>query len=107
MLLELQIPTPSGAVLKRVASLIESAVENRERYSVAVRKTRNIIDELADVNAASALYGERRARCIVQESKSLETLGAWHYASTGGALQYLARTWAGRLQDVVKPNGCL
>jgi len=105
MLFDLPVPTPSASVLAKVAALIETAVVSRERYWETIRKTRGVMDALPDIKAANALFGERRARCMAQPPKGLDTLAAWHYASTGGALQYLSGKWHSRLSDVVTPEG--
>lgn len=105
MLLDLPVPTPSATVLTRVAGLIKTAVTNREQYWETVRETRKVMDALPDVKAANALFGERGARCMAQPAKGLDALAAWHYASTGGALQYLSGKWRSRLSDMVRPEG--
>jgi type I restriction enzyme S subunit len=104
ILAELPIPIPDDSVKKQVADLIRTTVEERERYFSELHATRRFVEQLPDVVEARAMCEERRARCLVHEG-SLRTLQAWSYASTGGALEFLQKRWAGRLGDVLEPQG--
>jgi type I restriction enzyme S subunit len=53
---------------------------------------------------ALAMAGERKARVVAWDGP-LSTLMGWTYASHGGALAYLQRSWGRRLGDSISEDG--
>jgi hypothetical protein len=104
LLANLPVPLPSDRTLKRISALVRRAVIQRERFLHELTAARSILEDLPEMVQARSMCVERRARCIIWE-KSLTTLSAWNYASTGGALAYLQRKWSGRLKDAIFSDG--
>jgi hypothetical protein len=104
LLRNLPIPYASDSVTKRVADLVRKCVESREIYQVEMNLARRVVENLPEYGDALDMCNERIARTLVWRGE-LATLGAWNYASTGGALEYLQQRWSGRLRDVIEPDG--
>ncbi|MGI9067085.1 MAG: hypothetical protein ACR2HX_11875 [Pyrinomonadaceae bacterium] len=104
MLSDLPIPFAPNEVVVRVAKLVEATVLNREIYTEAIRKARSAIEAIPEVQAATEMQAQRKARCLAYEGKFM-TLAAWNYVAAGGALQHLQKKWSGRLRDFVLPDG--
>lgn len=104
LLSELPIPLPAPDVVMRVAELIRSAVEERERFARALSAARSIVEDLPEMKEARAMCADRRARCAVWSGK-LSSLAAWSVASAGDALAYLRQRWEATLRDLVIDNG--
>jgi len=104
LLAELPVPLPADSTIARVASLVRTAVEQRERYATSLKAARAVIEELPEMQEAHAMCSDRRARCV-KWSGDLPTIGAWNYASTGGALALLRKKWSGRIAEIILEGG--
>ena len=104
LLAELPVPVPDPAVLRRVAALVRTTVAQRERYATSLKAARAVLEKRPEVQAAHTMCARRRARCI-SWTGDLPTMGAWNFASTGGALGLLSATWKGRVADLVQKDG--
>jgi hypothetical protein len=104
LLAALPIPRAPEHLVEHIAVLIRSSVENREKYATEMRKARQVIEDVRGYREALGMCHERVARSLIW-SGDLSTMGAWNYASTGGALSYLQREWSTRLADVIEPEG--
>lgn len=104
LLADFPIPIPDDETQERIAALIRTTVEARERYLTKLRAARKVVEDLSEMQEALGMCGERKARCITWD-RALPTLSAWTFASTGGALGYLKTRWSGRLGDVLEENG--
>jgi len=76
MLSDLPIPFAPEEVVDRVARLIETAVLSREAYADAVCAARAVIEALPEVQTATEMCGQRKARCLAYEGKSFMTIAA-------------------------------
>lgn len=104
ILSNLQIPLGDEETEARVATLIRTAVRERERYLKELLAARRPIEELPEMIEARGMCEERKARCVVWDA-AMPTLTGWTYASTGGALGYLQKRWSARLGDVLEADG--
>jgi hypothetical protein len=100
----LPIPIGPTRVVEHVAELVRATVHDRELYAEEMKLARKPIEDLPEYREALAMCTNQVARCLIWTER-LTTLSAWNYASTGGALAYLRRQWAGRLEDAVEPEG--
>jgi hypothetical protein len=100
----LPVPRADDGVVRRIAELVRRCVEQRERYLSELQGARRVIEELPHMLTALAMCGERSRRCTSWDGR-LPTLCAWNFASTGGALALLERSWSGRLRDALQVGG--
>ncbi|NLS90945.1 MAG: restriction endonuclease subunit S [Planctomycetaceae bacterium] len=104
VLQDMAIPDPHDDMKAEIAGQIRKAVRARERYIDCLNAARRPLEEMCEMRDAHDMCGEVRPKCLLWDGK-LPTIGAWAYASTGGALGYLKRKWNCRLADVIQPNG--
>lgn len=100
LMAEIPIPLPKSDVQQRVSKHVRRCVEQREQYLREVQLARQIIDSLPEMQQATAMCEQRKARATMW-SGPLPTLNALNYASAGEALPYLIRKWRPRLGDLV------
>ncbi len=103
LLSRVPVPMPGVERVERVARLLRSAVDHRERYADELAKARDVVNLLPVVREASRLSKQQQK--TVLWSGELPTLRAWNYASMGSALELLRRQWSGRLADAVQEDG--
>jgi len=104
LLADLPVPCGSDTAIDRVATCMRTAVENRELYAEEMKRARQIIENVPGYSEALSMCAVRVARVLVWHEE-LTTLGAWNYASTGGALRFLRQRWKQRLRDLIEPGG--
>lgn len=100
----LPIPHAPRETVASVARLVRHAAHSRERFYNDLQHARSIVASVPEARAAAELCAGR-ARRVVSWSGPFPTLSAWTYASTGGALDLLRRSWTGRVGDVVRAGG--
>jgi type I restriction enzyme S subunit len=101
---DIPVPIPDRATMARVAGLIRSVVDHREKFLESLKVARALVSTLPDVAEALELCGTRERRTQLWDGP-LPTLCAWNAISSGGALDYLSKKWHTRLGDVVQPDG--
>lgn len=104
LLAALPIPLPSDETIERISDLIKIVIAQRGRFLSNLNAARSVVEALPEMQEASSMCDERRARCLVWD-QDLATLSAWNYASTGKALSYLQSKWPERLEDALLPDG--
>lgn len=105
LLSEIPIPIPSDSeILSRVAALVRTCVEQRERYLLELQAARRVIEGLPEMCDAHSICSERKSR-VAMWSGPLPTLNALNYASAGEALPFLLRKWNARVRDLVPSDG--
>lgn len=104
VLAELPVPHVDDKTRARVAHLVRRTVEMRETYLRELRAARSVVESLPEMIEAKLMCAERKARSVAWSGR-MPTLGAWNFASPGGALAFLERKWSGRLGDVLADKG--
>ncbi|MBZ5713937.1 hypothetical protein [Nannocystis pusilla] len=104
LLQSLPVPVAPLSTIKRVAGLIRRCSSLRETFFQRLLLARAKIERLPDMQEATLMCGERSRRTIEWRGP-FPSLCAWTFASTGGALRFLADRWEGRLRDFAEPNG--
>lgn len=101
---DIPVPIPDKATMDRVAALVRSVVQLRERFLTSVNAARSLVNALPDVAEAHELCMARR-RSSVMWSGPLPSLCAWNFAAGGGAVALLQERWRTRLRDILPRNG--
>ncbi|NOK18303.1 hypothetical protein [Corallococcus carmarthensis] len=104
LLTSLPVPAAPKKIMQTVAELVRTSSKGRETYLSRLLSARSIVDSLPEMREAHELCFDRRSRTLMWAGP-FPTLSAWTFASTAGALAHLRKRWAGRLADVVEPNG--
>jgi hypothetical protein len=104
LLQSLPVPVAPPAVIARVAGLVRRCTAGRERFHRELLLGRAIVNGLPEMAAATKMCAER-ARRTIEWQGPFPSLCAWTFASTGRALAYLRKQWAGRLADYVEKDG--
>jgi hypothetical protein len=104
LLATIPVPAAPANVVARVAALVRRCSVGRERFLRDLREARAVTEAMPDMQAAMAMCGERRRRSVLWDGP-FPSIGAWNFASSGGALRYLRDRWPGTLGEVVEPDG--
>lgn len=100
----LPVPLATPSTTKRVASLIRKCSAEREAFLRDLWAARRLVESIPVMQEAHAMCGERRRHSILWQG-SFPSLGAWNFASSGGALPYLRKKWRGTLGELVEDEG--
>lgn len=104
LLRSLPVPIAPTLVVRRVAALVRSCSQSRERFLSNLQAARAILDAQPEVQEAHNMCAERTRRSVPWTGP-FPTLCAWTFASTSGALGFLRRAWRRRIADVVEQGG--
>lgn len=104
LLSTIPIPVASSEITTRVAELVRKCSLGRERFLERLQKARALVNAMPEMQAAHAMCAERQRQSVVWDGQ-LPSIGAWNFASSGGALPYLRARWKATLGDLVQENG--
>ena len=104
LLSTIPVPLAATSTVSRVAQLVRDCSLGRERFLDRLLKARALVNAMPEMQAAHDMCAERQRRSVLGEGP-FPSLGAWNFASSGGALQYLREKWKVSLGDLVEADG--
>lgn len=104
LLATLPVPLAPKALIAQVAGLVRTCTSGREHFLSDLRAARAATEAMPAMQAVLDMCVERRRRTVLWNGP-FPSLGAWNFASSGGALGYLRDQWAGTLGEVVEADG--
>lgn len=104
LLSTIPVPLAATSTVSRVAQLVRDCSTGRERFLHRLLQARALVNAMPEMQAAHEMCAERERRSVLWEGP-FPSLGAWNFASSGGALRYLREKWKVSLGDLVEPDG--
>lgn len=104
LLSTIPVPLAATSTVSRVAQLVRDCSIGRERFLDLLLKARALVNAMPEMQAAHDMCAERQRRSVLWEGP-FPSLGAWNFASSGGALRYLREKWKVSLGDLVEADG--